>query len=848
MARISRIAGAGLIAFASVACSNSVKPADARFGDVVPVDGIGGDIPDETSGFWQTRCQGCHGTYDGSSAISTGDRNGDFRLDASLALERHGDTLVTYITDSMPLSTPQTCAGECAEETAAYIRSRALNAFDVSVCETDTVPRLAPRTTKLLTSREYQSSLEDVLGVPADFGAVVANNDGEVGGFTNMADKTAGDTVLDSYVRNAETIAAWAVDNGRPFACTDATACGQRFVDEFLYTLFRGDVPESQRTLYRGLFSTYGTEGLALALEAALTSPFFLYRIEAGVTVDTARQRGYYGGGGGPGGGPTGGSGNYNAVESVSANQFRAAGGSGSLQGGTWEFTENGTVEIPFSGSTDDVVAVGLTARGTDYNNQWPRAIVRVGGTEIGRIHVNNAQATDYRIDAAFSGTAPVVSVEFINDDGVAPYGPGQDINLYIQSAALLESTGPAPTPEPTPEPTEFDVLGAAPAGSYVLTPYELASTMSFMLTGSTPDEALLGAAAADALTTPAQIQSQVERLIDSPRGRAHMGVFVKEWFHLDRVLKANRAGVSEFTPSLRSAMVREVQEHFAHVFYDASVSFGEFYSGEYSFLNDELAQFYGVSGNFGDAFVRTETPGRGGPIASGAFMAGNAHVERTAPILRAVRSREAALCHHVEPPNSPIAGDDIDAQRAEAQARVEALEASGPVSSREFYYQYTDQIAACAVCHETVINPHFGLEDFDNIGRKRESAGPGEVVENLGGEQTTVSIQGTLIGVDSIADPTTLEYTGAKDFSNKIAETEAVRSCFIRKSFRFITGFPLTERDVDTGAQEPFTEEQRTGFACTEVELRETLRDSGDDPRAVVVKLATNNLVRYRQ
>ncbi|MEO1481847.1 MAG: DUF1592 domain-containing protein [Myxococcota bacterium] len=842
---ILRLIGVAAVAWAA-ACSNSVKPADTRFGDMVPVEGGSGPggadgDPEAAGGYWQTRCQGCHGTYEGSSSISSGDSNGDFRLDATLAVQRHGDALVTYVVDSMPLSTPSTCVGECAEETARYILDRATNGVDLSECETDTAPRLAPRSTKLLTSREYQNALEDILGVPSNFGAAVANNDGEIDGFTNMAAKAASDTVLDSYVSNAETIAAWAVENNRPFACTDADTCAASFVDSFLYRLFRGDVPESQRTLYRALFNDYGTDGMALALEAALTSPYFLYRIEAGVPLETARSLGYY-----TGAGTGGGSGAADdVVQSADAAQFRSAGGSGALAGNEWEFTENGTLEAGLNTPVSGAHRIEIRARGTDLNSQWPRAIVRANGTELGRIHVNSGTPAVYGVDGELSAGGVDITVEFFNDEGVAPYGPGQDINLYVERISLL---GPAAPVAVNEEPPSGDVLAGVPDDAYVLTPHELASTMSFMLTGSTPDDTLLAAANSDALTTPEQVRSQVERLIDSDRGRAHMAQFVTEWFELDRVLKANRPDVADFTPQLRTAMIREVQEHFTHVFYDSSAGFGEFYGGDYTFLNDDLAQFYGVDGNFGSAFVKTETVGRGGPIASGAFMAGNAHVERSAPILRSVRSREAALCHHVDPPNSPIAGDDIDNQRAEAQARVEALAAAGPLSSRDFYYEYTNDIAACAVCHETTINPHFGLEDFDNVGRLRPSAGPGQVFETLNGEQTAVSIEGTLFGVGSIADAASIDYEGAKDFSNQIAETEAVRSCFIRKSFRFITGLPLSERDLDTGAQEAFTESQRTAFACTEAELLAALGDNGDDPRAVVIELATSDLLRFRR
>ena len=122
---------------------------------------------------------------------------------------------------------------------------------------------------KLLTSGEYQRSLEDLLGVPTDVGARVANHDGRRGGFVDMAGKPVSSTLLDTYVRNAADVAGWAVANERPFACGDATSCGNRFVDEFLFALFRGPISRDQADAYRALITDTGD--LGLALEAALT-------------------------------------------------------------------------------------------------------------------------------------------------------------------------------------------------------------------------------------------------------------------------------------------------------------------------------------------------------------------------------------------------------------------------------------------------------------------------------------------------------------------------------------------------------------------------------------------------
>lgn len=798
---------------------------------------------DTGEGYWRARCAGCHGAFEGRAAISLGDANGDFRLDANAATAEHGAGLAEYIARTMPFGAADACVGDCAEQTAAYIRGRSSPA--APSCEAPEAPVYGIRTLKLLSSVEYENAVEDLLGVGAGLAGSVAHNDGALGGFVDMRGKGLSGATLDTYVRNAEAVAAAAVAAGRPFTCGgEAAACGARFVDEFLFEAFRGPVSDAQRDAYVALFEAYPDDGMRLALEAALTSPYFLYRVEAGVDLATALERGFYTnlGASAGGEGPSG-----PAAEVIEAADFvhRARELGGHFEADTWAFWENGAIELVFETAFTDPTTVEIEARGTNYGDTWPELELSVDGTQIGLQAVDHLELRSYRFTVRGHAGATVLRIAFGNDQGVAPWGPGNDVNLYIARVGL---TTASETPEPEPEPPASPLEGVA-EDAYVLTPYELASTLSFMLTGSTPDRALLDAARADRLTTRAQLRAQVERLIDSPRGRAHLGRFVTAWFGLDGALAAARPDVPELTPAVKAAMIREVEEHFFHVFYDEEVPYHELFDGAYTFLNRPLAEFYGVQGNFTDDFVKTEVEGRGGPIASGAFMTANAHAERTAPILRAVHARQAALCHYIDPPNSPIAGEDIDEQRAAAQMRVADREAEeGALSSRDFYFLYTDGIEACAGCHERIINPMFGMEDFDHVGRLRPRAGADAVVETIRGIEKVVSLQGTLHGVDAVSDPARIDFAGAKDFSDKIARTDAVRRCLARKTFRYLTGLTYHERDLDTGRQERLTEAQRQQYACVAERMQDAFEAGGESARQMLITLATESLVRLRR
>ncbi|MEO1335565.1 MAG: DUF1592 domain-containing protein, partial [Myxococcota bacterium] len=592
------------------------------------------------------------------------------------------------------------------------------------------------------------------------------------------------------------------------------------------------------RGVEAAIFNDYPNEGMQLALEAALTSPYFLYRQESGVELATAIERGYYTNTDSSAGGPSG-----TPAETIEANRFQ---GSGRLEGGQWGFYENGGVQVSFDTTFTDPATIEVEARGTPHGNIWPELTVRVNGTTIRVASVDSPALQTYRFETSGFSGRPSVRLEFNNDSGEAPYGPGQDANLFIARVSLVTASS-NPTPPPSPDPTESPLDGVA-SDAFVLTPHELATSLSFMLTGSTPDDELLEAARRDQLTTTAQLRAQAERLIDSPRGREHVGRFVAKWFGIDKVLNVSRPEVPNFTPEVKQSMLQEVQAHFEHVFYNDAVPFSEFFNSDYTFLNRTLADFYGIAGSFDDRFVQTEVPRRGGPLASGAFMSVNAHSERTAPILRAVHARQSALCHYIDPPNSPIAGDDIDAQRAAAQARVSEREAEeGVLSSRDFYFLYTDQIDACAGCHERIINPMFGMEDFDNVGRLRPLAGADQAVETVEGAERVVSLLGTMYGVDSTSDSETINFSGAKDLSNQIAATEAVQKCLVRRSFRFLTGSTFFDRDLDVGNRESISEAQMNANRCSAARMTAAF-EANQSPRAMFIELAMESLMRLRR
>ncbi|MDZ7924301.1 MAG: DUF1592 domain-containing protein [Marinagarivorans sp.] len=754
------------------------------------------------------------------------------------------DSLASYIAAEMPPVASSKCESQCAADVAAYMETFAEpEEVKPLACSTDSGLMYGKRTIRLLSSREYQNSLEDLLGLSEEFGDKLADYDGYLGGFVSTAFQSVRGQLAEAHMANAEKIASWATKNGKPFSCSAAATCASRFISETAYRAFRRPLTAVESEEYRKFFTSFGTtEGMEAALTTLLTSPQFLYRDEAGVSVKEAIEKGYYGGQGSTNAGT-------DRVEAESYNSTSPAA----------PFVtqiDNGRTVVVWPGQAGSHIQASDDAAGQLFYQ-----VVATSSSLSLFATVNLPNATDdsfhYKLEGRDNAWAAQnsVSTNGYQEIAIASWNgltSGQLYTLKIQrreDGAKFDafrltggtfSSGKAKSAESL----EVAPLAKADENAYVLTPYQFASALSFMFTGSLPDLTLLQAAQDDALTTPKQIAAQVKRLISSERGRDHFSNFVGAWMKTDDVTELQRETVLGFTPEVRSAMAEEVRALFRHVFYDDTVPFSEFYSADYTFVNRALGEFYGAQGGLDDSFAKTFIAGRGGILTSGAFMSLNAHDNRTAPILRAVDVRELMLCQHIAAPNAELVAD-----RDAAQKLVEEYEATkGAINSRTFYELYTKD-PACDGCHKRIINPLFGLEDFDSVGRIRPVAGAGSVMETLAdGKKVKVPLNGTLWGVESITEDSKIDFVGTRDLAMQLSSTQAVKSCLIKKGFRFVTGLPTSKDDFDLNQTESLSNKQIEDYACAANIMKAALDKTNESPRAMFEQLGTLELIRFRK
>ena len=726
-------------------------------------------------------------------------------------------SMTSKIDIDMPPNQQNICDAQCSADIAAYVITWA-DSVELA-CDPEKPISYSPRRLRLLTANEYQNTLQVLLGVTKDYTQEVVTDD-KKGKFPNNTTANVDEARANKYWNNATEIAAWAVENGKPFACNNTTDCATPFIEEFAYRLFRRPLTAAETMMFEEMFSNYpGAEGLELALISALNSPQFLYRSEMGRKVSDVLS--------GAGVEPR-----Y-VPENPTVFPPQTLNGGSAPQDGFSRVplynAKDGSINYTFTGR--DVMTIRL--RGTYAGGAWPTVHINIDNKRIATQVVDFAGAKTLRfmIEGITGGN------KYVRIENQGPHTQSRD--LYIGDITLGKAVLEVPSKG------DEEKLMQADPDSYVLTPYELATYLAYTLTGTTPDDILLEAAANEGLDYTEQVSAQVERLLDTPAGRRQMGVFAGYWFDTDKVIfgdfNRDNTQFPKYTMDVRKAMAEEVRELFRTVFYDKSgkFPFESFYTGDFTVLNNTLASYYGVtsgSTSANDWRVVENLDKRGGILTTGAFMTVNAHVDKTAPIIRAVRVREQMLCQHIDPP--PLLVED----RQHLLELAEAEYQQGIATSRRYYEVITDS-PSCDGCHQFQINPMFGMEDFDQVGQWRGTQ------KGSTGMTLDIDNSGYLYGPENVTDTATrIPFEGAKGLSKVLGSLPGTHECLVEKTFRYAMGMPVHSKAVDTAYEPPLTAEQKLDFACAADKAEQAFSAANHSPRAVMTELMKQDFVRFRR
>ncbi|MFZ5893150.1 MAG: DUF1592 domain-containing protein [Myxococcota bacterium] len=309
---------------------------------------------------------------------------------------------------------------------------------------------------------------------------------------------------------------------------------------------------------------------------------------------------------------------------------------------------------------------------------------------------------------------------------------------------------------------TELGNDGAALSG------YEMASKLSFLLRNTTPDDALLDAAAAGQLNTSANVVAKATAMLDEPAAKAVLGRYHAELFGLARYssIDKNRTKFPMYSEALNADLEQADRMFFDRIF-TAGQGVKQILTTPVAFVSSLTAPIYGVSAS-GSGLTETQLGAdRPGFLTRLGFLAYNANLSDPDPIHRGVDIINRLMCFDLLPP---------------ADVAIPPLPAAMPgQTNRQRVSAHTGDGTCGQGCHSTLINPMgFAFENFDAIGKIRTTDN-GQNVDTSG----------------SMGFPDgTKSFSGAPELVKLLSTTPSVHGCYVKH----LTEFALTR---DTAARD---------------------------------------------
>jgi Protein of unknown function (DUF1592)/Protein of unknown function (DUF1588)/Protein of unknown function (DUF1587)/Protein of unknown function (DUF1595)/Protein of unknown function (DUF1585) len=298
---------------------------------------------------------------------------------------------------------------------------------------------------------------------------------------------------------------------------------------------------------------------------------------------------------------------------------------------------------------------------------------------------------------------------------------------------------------------------GAGTTAPFALDDYALASRLSYFLWQTMPDDALFAAAASQKLSTDDDLDAQVRRMLADPRSLRLGQTLAREWGGLGSLESSSVDGLDD---TLRTAMIHET-DLFMSDLITQDRSPLNLVGGGYSFVNKPLADLYGLPfpGSDPNSFVRVSLPdGRrmGVVLQAGLLTATAGAPDVTHPVRRGFWVTQRVMCAPPPPPPPNVPALDPNV---------------GAMSIRDRLNQHVSA-AACSGCHVAMDAVGLGLENYDAVGRWRDT---------YAGQTARIDASGQF--------PDGYAFAGPFDMFKRLASEAGVRSCLAKQ----LLGFALT-------------------------------------------------------
>ena len=286
---------------------------------------------------------------------------------------------------------------------------------------------------------------------------------------------------------------------------------------------------------------------------------------------------------------------------------------------------------------------------------------------------------------------------------------------------------------------------------------YEVASILSYAVTGLPPDDELWEVAEQGGLDP----RVELERLLELPSARTHLERMIRQWVGIP---DAEKLWIHESEPELATSMLEETRLFIEDLVFERPAPISTLLTADFSFVDGSLAELYGLPPPDDEfSLIDLADTRRRGILHHASFLSASSSPWQTRFSGRAV-APWSLLCQAVPPPPPSLdstAPSDPTLTRREEVARMRTE-------------------AACGGCHRMLDDFFLSFEHFDQTGAYRETE-DGLPIDTAG----STDIAGAH-----------LEYTDSADMVEQLASHGRFSECFIGTALGWFVGFPLTTPD----------------------------------------------------
>ena len=298
-------------------------------------------------------------------------------------------------------------------------------------------------------------------------------------------------------------------------------------------------------------------------------------------------------------------------------------------------------------------------------------------------------------------------------------------------------------------------------AGVFKLTDYEMASRISYLLWGSTPDDQLLADAEAGMLADAADRVMAIERMLDSDKAKAQLYRYHSMWLGY-RTIPVGQELIDAFNTETSALIERVV--------FDEQATYTQLFTSTETYLDTFLADHYGLPQPAGGQGWVTYDDGRAGILGHGSVLGAFSKFTDTSPTQRGIFIAERLRCTQIPTPPPTV---DVDSPPGDPD---------DPTACKEDRYLAHQNQSGCVECHSLMDPIGMGLENYDIEGVFRAT--------DEGKPDCTISGQGELPGVGP--------FSGPGELADRLVESGELEACVTQQYLQYAFGRALGPDDAE--------------------------------------------------